>query len=400
MNEAVASKPAQAEVPALGRDWSWDDYDAMVARTQRRFTGRYRRAHFDYLHPADLQPRTAERLKKPYPVRVSYLAWGNPAHPLLICCGGVAGVAGRFNPLALALQDEYFVVCPDWVGRGSSGWMHEQGDYGFATYVEQTRQLLVHLGNRPAILLGSSMGSNVALAAAAAAPAGLIQRLIMNDTGPYTAVSRRARRAEVLARFYVFYTPADLFRKTGASQKNDGPVSDDVRIGISSYQTMWSEADGGRIYRMDIRAMQEYRITARQSVRLWQQWDALSCPILVTHGMETDTLQPPTLKRMQKKKTVSVMHVPDTGHTPALADANHIGCIREWLRGSAVLTREFSSPYQSLPAQVASTVAPRDGAPLDGAVLTVSCGREAPNDNRQAIETEIDFGAASGCGSA
>lgn len=390
----VESKPAQAIVPALGHDWSWEDYQVRVARTQQRFAGRYRRRHFDYWHATALQPHTEERLRKPYPVRVSYLAWGNPTHPLVICCGGVANVADRFNPLALALQDEYFVVCPDWVGRGFSGWMHEQGDYSFATYAEQTRQLLGHLGNRPAILLGSSMGACVCMVVAADAPAGSIQGLILNDTGPYVPASRRARRAESLARFYVFRTPGDLFHKTGASQKNDGPVSDEDRINLSSHQTVWSEADGGRIYRLDIRAMQAYRISARQGIHLWQQWEGLSCPILVIHGMQTDTLQPPTLKRMQKKNTVSVMHVPDTGHTPALADANHIGCICEWLRGSAVLTREFSSAYQPLPARIASAAGHRDRAPdaqpleeaFDGTVLTVAGGRQAIIDNSQTAE--------------
>lgn len=343
----VELNPAQATVPELGGDWSWEDYQVRVARTQQRFAGRYRCEDFYYLHAADLQPRTAERFRRPYQVRVSYQAWGNPAHPLLICCGGVANVSGRFNTLALALQDKYFVVCPDWVGRGCSGWMQDQGDYHFDTYVEQTRQLLAHLGNRPTILLGSSMGALVCMVIAAAAPAGSILGLILNDTGPYVAASWRTRRAETLARFYVFCTPADLFRKTGASQKNDGPVSDEVRINLSSHQTVWSEADGGRIYRMDIRAMQAYRISARQSTRLWPQWEGLSCPILVIRGMETDALQPPTLKRMQKKQTVSVMHVPATGHTPALADANHIGSIRDWLCGGAVLSREFSSPYQT-----------------------------------------------------
>jgi pimeloyl-ACP methyl ester carboxylesterase len=322
------------------------------------------------------------------------MAWGNPAHPLVICCGGVANVAGRFNPLALALQDEYFVVCPDWVGRGCSGWMREQGDYSFDTYVEQTRQLLGHLGNRPTILLGSSMGACVCMVVAAEAPVGLIQRLILNDTGPYVPASLRARRAESLARFYVFRTPSDLFYKTGVSQKHDGPVSDEARISLSSYQTIWSEADGGRIYRLDIRAMQAYCVSARQSIRLWQQWEGLSCPILVIHGMETDTLQPPTLKRMQKKNTVSVMHVPATGHTPALADGNHIGCIREWLCESTSLTHEFSSAYQTLPALIASAAGHRDqvpdGQPLketfDGTVLTVACGQGAVIGNQQTAE--------------
>jgi hypothetical protein len=48
---------------------------------------------------------------------------------------------------------------------------------------------------------------------------------------------------------------------------------------------------------------------------------------------------------MQKKASVTVMHVPLTGHTPTLSDPNHIWCMREWLREDSPITREFSSFY-------------------------------------------------------
>jgi hypothetical protein len=53
--------------------------------------------------------------------------------------------------------------------------------------------------------------------------------------------------------------------------------------------------------------------------------------VLVIHGMLSDALLEPTLKRMQLKKSVTVMHVPDTGHTPVLSDRNQNYFIREWL---------------------------------------------------------------------
>jgi pimeloyl-ACP methyl ester carboxylesterase len=207
---------------------------------------------------------------------------------------------------------------------------------------------MVHLGNRPAIMLGSSVGGSVAIELALAWPEQ-ISRLILNDVGPFIPADRRTRRAEALARHYVFKSPSDILRKTGVAQKNDGPVPSKMRILISHEQTTWCAANGGRIYRYDIRAMQQYQIQAISDVHQWAQWEQLSCPILVIHGMESDALLPATIQRMQEKDGVTVMHIPDTGHTPALAESNHLWMIEQWLLDSPMLGNEFSSPYSHAP---------------------------------------------------
>jgi pimeloyl-ACP methyl ester carboxylesterase len=182
------------------------------------------------------------------------------------------------------------------------------------------------------ILLGSSLGGSAAIELAARHPS-LVTKLILNDIGPYIPHKRRARRSQTLARHYVFREPADLLRKIGASQKNDGPVSDDIRFNVTFHQTRWSDEENGRIYRHDVRALQAYRADARQSLDQWRHWEKLRCPVLVIHGMLSDALLEPTVRRMQRNPDVSVMHVPDTGHTPVLSDRNQNWFIRQWLTG-------------------------------------------------------------------
>ena len=59
------------------------------------------------------------------------------------------------------------------------------------------------------------------------------------------------------------------------------------------------------------------------------------CPVLLIHGMLSDALLPPTIKRMKlNRDNVTVMHVPDTGHTPVLSDRNQNWFIHEWLHGA------------------------------------------------------------------
>ena len=333
---------------------SWDDYIAMAQRVVGRFHSQFELRSFDYQHPLRLQRGGPARFRKPYGVRVAYTDWGEPGRPTIVCCGGVANSAMRFNYLAADLKDRYRVVAMDWLGRGLSGWMAAESDYSNATYVEQLRQMILHLDCGPAVVLGSSLGGSVAIELAARHPS-LVQRLILNDIGPYIPRSRRRRRSETLARFYVFRDPSDLLRRIGASQKNDGPISDDIRFNITFHQTRWSEEDAGRVYRYDIRAMQAYRRDAQKSLRQWHHWEKVRCPALLIHGMLSDALLPETIARMKKTRPISVMHVPDTGHTPVLSDRNQTAFIRDWLLSKGDAADEWSvlhAPLRDAPAEL------------------------------------------------
>ena len=320
---------------------NWNEYVAVASQVVGRFHGQYRLEHFDYHHPTRLQPGTARRLKRPYKVSVAYTEWGAPDAPLVICCGGVASVAMRFNYLASDLADSFRLVCMDWVGRGRSGWMATEDDYSLATYAEQLRQMIEHLGGGPVTVLGSSLGGSAAIEVAARHPR-LIDRLILNDVGPHIPARRRRRRAETLARHYVFRDPSDMLRRIGASQKNDGPVSDDIRFNLTFHQTRWSDEEGGRIYRHDVRALQAYRRDAQRSLKQWEQWKQVRCPVLLVHGMQSDALFEPTIRRMSRDKDLTLMHLPDTGHAPLLADRNQIGFLRDWLLGVSEAEKEWS----------------------------------------------------------
>jgi pimeloyl-ACP methyl ester carboxylesterase len=332
------------EPPVLGRRRvlsSWNDYVAMASQVVGRFHGQFQIGHFDYVHPTRLQAGTPRRLKREYATNVAYAEWGPADAPVIVYCGGVASVAMRFNYLASDLSDSYRLICFDWLGRGRSGWLAAEGDYSLATYAEQLRQVIAHLGNKPVVVLGSSMGGSAAIELASKHP-GLIERLILNDVGPHIPAKRRRRRADTLARHYVFRDPADLLRRVGASQKNDGPASDDIRFNLSFHQTRWSEEEGGRIYRHDVRALQAYRRDAQKSLLQWAQWRQFACPTLLIHGLQSDALFEPTIQRMSRERDLTLMRLPDTGHAPLLADRNQIWFIRQWLQGSGVAEREWT----------------------------------------------------------
>ena len=79
-----AIKPARARSQRRSPDWEpeipgqrplfpmWDDYMAMARRVVGRFFNEFQLRQFNYMHPVRLQPGTPRRLRKVYPVKVSY----------------------------------------------------------------------------------------------------------------------------------------------------------------------------------------------------------------------------------------------------------------------------------------------------------------------------------------
>lgn len=333
-----------ASSPQVGkRERVWDEHDLRAAELTAHFVPLHRMRFFDFLQTADRQAGAPARLVKPYTTPVAYTDWGPREAPIVVCVGGVANTAMRFAFLAAELCASHRVICMDWVGRGCSGWLADDLEYRLETYVSQLRQLVEHLGGRPVAIAGSSMGGSVAMEFAARCPA-LVERLVLNDIGAHMPQERRVRRAETLARFYVFRNPDELLRKVGAAQKNDGIVSADVRLFIGHHQTRWSPENAGRIYRADPRAMLAYQREAQADVDQWEAWGEVRCPTLLLHGMESDALSTATIARMDRMHPMTVAHIPKTGHTPVLCDGHQTHCIGDWLRGNGETRPAFSIP--------------------------------------------------------
>lgn len=328
----VIPAPSNDSGDSWGDAMTWEEFELLVERTVAPFKNQFELCFFNYIHPARLQTHWPAHQQKDTPVRMSYTDWGDIDAPVVVCIGGIANTARRWDYLAFALSEHFRVICLDWPGRGMSAWMPTQGDYNLDTNVEVLRQLLAHLDCRQAHFIGSSLGGSVSMALCARHPE-LVGRLVFNDIGPHMPAERRRRRAQAVARHYVFRRPVELFRRLGAAAKNEGPVTEDELLHNTYFQTKWSDGHGGRVYRHDPRALQAYAEEATHSIEQWDDWALIQKPVLVIHGMVSDALLDETVAEMVRKPDVSVMEVPNTGHTPALSDSNQIHFVRQWLLG-------------------------------------------------------------------
>jgi len=328
---------------------SWDDYDALIEALVAGIGASPPMHSFIYEHPVRLQDPD-NGVGKPYPVRLAYSDPGGDGEPV-IAIGGLTNVAQRFDFLALDAAPELRVIGLDLAGRGGSGWLAELSDYHLDTYVEQLARLMDNLGLACCTLLGSSLGGSTAIRFAARHPER-VQRIVLNDSGPYIPVERRARRAKAVGRHYVFRSPSELFRRTGAAEKHSGPAPDSVLLHSAHHRTRWSDEEAGRVYRHDLRALLAYRAEARSSLDLWRDWAAVTCPVLLIHGMRSDAVLEETIERMRGRDGLSVIHVPDAGHTPTLSDGLLIDEVVRWVCDDRPFGEDRIRPVAEWPKRV------------------------------------------------
>jgi pimeloyl-ACP methyl ester carboxylesterase len=104
------------------------------------------------------------RLRRVFDIRgarYNVTEWGNPAAPLFIYLHGWGDSGATFQFVVDALQRDWHVVAPDWRGFGRSS--VQCTSYWFPDYLADLHELLeIYTPDRPARLVGHSMGANVA----------------------------------------------------------------------------------------------------------------------------------------------------------------------------------------------------------------------------------------------
>lgn len=130
--------------------------------------------------------------------------WGEPRHPTLFLLHGWMDVSASFQFLVDALRGDWHVIAPDWRGFGLSD-RAKDGAYWFPDYFADLDALLAHFhADRPAVLVGHSMGGNVAAMYAGIRP-GRVARVVnlegfgLAATDPKQAPQRYARWLDELA---------------------------------------------------------------------------------------------------------------------------------------------------------------------------------------------------------
>ncbi len=268
---------------------------------------------------------------------IAYVEWGSPsAAATVICVHGLTRQGRDFDALASALAERgYRVACPDVVGRGRSGWLKDPELYALPQYVSDMTVLIGHLGVEKIDWIGTSMGGVIGMALAAAQNTP-IQRLVVNDIGPF--LPRAPVRTignnllEAPTRYATFEEAEARLRRVHAPF---GKLTDAQWRHLTEHSLV-TLPDGGFRPHYDPGVGNAFRPGRVYDTSFWEMWDAIRCPALVLRGAQSDLLRPETAEEMTRRgPRARLVEIADCGHAPALLDDGQIDVVTDWLGPAA-----------------------------------------------------------------
>ncbi|MDJ1182484.1 alpha/beta fold hydrolase [Roseofilum casamattae] len=269
--------------------------------------------------------------------KIAYVEWGDRHNEnVLICVHGISSTGRDFDDLAMALQQEYRIICPDVVGRGKSDWLADSSDYGFPVYISDMLTLIQHLNLSEFDFLGTSMGGLIGMFIAAKYPQ-IIRRLVMNDIGPFLAVEGLKRTIRENSQHPTLNSWSEVQTYIRRRYGPTGRTTDAQWETLAKNQV---QLNSDRTYKLhyDPDILGPLRGISPKQVKpleFWESWSALTCPILGLHGQESDMLLPETVATMKSSdRDLTVLEIAGCGHPPSLTEVSQIEAIANWLRSS------------------------------------------------------------------
>ena len=256
-------------------------------------------------------------------LRLHYLDWGNPDAPPLILQHGGMDHGRSWDPVALALKDDWHVIVPELRGHGDSQWTPD-GDYTMAAYVYDFAQLIHQQNLAPVTIVANSLGGNIALRYAGTYTENVNKLVAIEGLGPSPKVlaertqktpaerlsewidrkrdlsGRQPRRypslKEAAARMqdknqFLTKEMADHLTRYGVNQNEDGTYS----WKFDNYLRAWPPSD-------------------MPQADLDYLWGQISCPTLLMYGEESWATNPEEDGRLTKFNNAQVEMYANAGH--------------------------------------------------------------------------------------
>lgn len=261
--------------------------------------------------------------------RIHYTEWGEADNPrVLICAHGLTRCGRDFDTLAKSLEDHYRIICPDVSGRGESDWLTNKSDYNYAQYMSDMAALLARVNVETVHWVGTSMGGIIGMLLASHANTP-ITRLVMNDVGsfiPKASLERISMYLGASPRFADFESIVMAVRAVSPF----GEMSDEIWRELT-VPLVKQLADGSWQFRYDPGIGDAFKVGTIQDVDLSALWNEVTCPVLITRGIDSDLLLKTTFDSMCRKSGVRGVEFAEVGHAPMFQEASQIAAVRTFL---------------------------------------------------------------------
>lgn len=228
-------------------------------------------------------------------LRYHLRCWGEPRHSsrTLVMLHGWMDVSASFQFVVEALAPGWQVIAPDWRGYGLTE--RARADcYWFPDYLADLERVLDGLSLDPAVLVGHSMGGNVALLYAGIRP-GRVRAVVnlegfgLRETHAAQAPGRYAQWLDELqagSSLRDYASPEDV----AARLRRNNPRLTAERAAFLAQHWALEQADG----RWAVAGDPAHRIVNPTLYRLDEVlacWERIACPVLWVRADATDVLR-------------------------------------------------------------------------------------------------------------
>jgi len=271
-------------------------------------------------------------------LEIHYTDWGRADKGTVIAWHGLARTGRDMDELAAYLSERgWRVICPDTVGRGLSQWSRQPDEeYCLRFYARLARKLIDDLGLTTVHWVGTSMGGAIGtLCAGGLAEPSLKNRilsLVLNDNAPELAQAAIERIRSYAGQPPAFDSVTELEAFFRQVYKPYGWLSDAQWRRLT--ETSTRRLPDGRVTPHYDPAMVRQFIVHPQDYQIWEHYDAITVPVLLLRGVDSDLVLPGTVPRMHQRGPgagglLQTIEVPGCGHAPALNVPQHL----DWVTG-------------------------------------------------------------------
>lgn len=253
--------------------------------------------------------------------------WGRPGAPQIVMLHGWMDVSTSFQFIVDSLQRDWHVIAPDWRGFGLS---EAAGSdcYWFADYLADLDALLAHVSPwQPVVLLGHSLGGNIAGLYAGMRP-GRVSRLLNIEGYGRAALpveqvpARYARWLDDLCAAPRIQRYRSLDRVVARLQKNNPRLSGERAAFLARH---WARQDQDGLWEILAdpahKALQPVPFRTAEALACWR---AITAPVLWLEGLESDfwhalgadrdSARAELDGRIAHIRTVQKVMIPEAGH--------------------------------------------------------------------------------------
>jgi len=266
--------------------------------------------------------------------RMAYHAWGDPSNrKVLLCVHGLTRRGSDFKTLAEAMCKDYYVVCPDVVGRGDSDRLSNPMLYAVPQYVSDIAQMVKALGVSQVDWLGTSMGGLIGMVYAAM-PHSPIRRMLINDVGPKIEPEAIKRLGSYVGQPFSFVSRADALNRLNAICATFGEHTPEEWETYNGPMLIERNGLWSMHYDPDISvpfASVNPIMAKAGEMAMWHAFKQIKIPMLIVRGAVSDLLSAATVAEMCKVNPYArSIEIPNVGHAPAFVKQEQIALAKEF----------------------------------------------------------------------